>query len=73
MERRLPGESASDTPASSRRRRGEAGAWVARLEAPAVSLRATVLEGSDDRTLRRADAPKRFIIRGELVSKRARP
>ncbi len=54
VERRLPGESASDTPASSRRRRGEAGAWVARLEAPAVSLRATVLEGSDERTLRRA-------------------
>jgi hypothetical protein len=45
---------------------------VARLEAPAVSLRATVLEGSD-RTLRRANAPKRFIIRGELVSKRPRP
>ena len=29
-------------------------AWVARLEAPAVNLKATVLEGSDDRTLRRA-------------------
>jgi sortase A len=30
------------------------GSWVARLEAPAVGLSATVLEGSDDRTLARA-------------------
>jgi LPXTG-site transpeptidase (sortase) family protein len=29
------------------------GAWVARLEAPTVQLKATVLEGSDDRTLDR--------------------
>src|SRR4029079_4737232 len=27
------------------------GAWVARLEAPTVEMRATVLEGSDARTL----------------------
>ncbi len=32
----------------------ERGAWLARLEAPSVKLTATVLEGSDDRTLRRA-------------------
>jgi len=30
------------------------GAWLARLEAPSVALAATVLEGSDDRTLARA-------------------
>jgi LPXTG-site transpeptidase (sortase) family protein len=29
------------------------GAWVARLEAPTVQMKATVLEGSDDRTLDR--------------------
>jgi len=29
------------------------GAWVARLEAPTVEMKATVLEGSDDRTLDR--------------------
>jgi sortase A len=29
------------------------GAWVARLEAPSVKMSATVLEGSDDRTLAR--------------------
>jgi LPXTG-site transpeptidase (sortase) family protein len=29
------------------------GAWVARLDAPSVNLSATVLEGSDDRTLSR--------------------
>jgi len=29
------------------------GAWVARLEAPTVKMQATVLEGSDDRTLDR--------------------
>ena len=32
----------------------ERGSWLARLEAPSVDLTATVLEGSDDRTLRRA-------------------
>jgi sortase A len=30
------------------------GSWVARLEAPSAKLSATVLEGSDDKTLRRA-------------------
>lgn len=30
------------------------GTWIARLEAPTVHLSATVLEGSDDRTLARA-------------------
>ena len=46
VERRLPGESASDTPASSRRRRGEDpraarhlpwGAWNGRLGSPVIS------------------------------------
>jgi sortase A len=31
-----------------------AGTWIARLEAPSVELKATVLEGSDDVTLNRA-------------------
>ena len=54
--RRLPGESPGDAVATSGSlpRRAEPGSWVARLEAPAVALKATVLEGSDDRTLRRA-------------------
>ena len=54
--RRLPGESPDDAVGTSGTavRRLEPGAWVARLEAPAVDLKATVLEGSDDRTLRRA-------------------
>jgi sortase A len=54
--RRLPGEGPGDAVGTSGSipRRAERGGWVARLEAPAVSLRATVLEGSDDRTLRRA-------------------
>jgi LPXTG-site transpeptidase (sortase) family protein len=54
--RRLPGESPSDAVGTSGAitRTVKPGAWVARLEAPAVDLKATVLEGSDDRTLRRA-------------------
>jgi sortase A len=54
--RQLPGESRDDAvgTSGSGSRRVEPGAWVARLEAPAVALKATVLEGSDDRTLRRA-------------------
>ena len=52
MIRRLPGEDASG--AASRDRRIERGSWLARLEAPSVNLKATVLEGSDDRTLARA-------------------
>jgi LPXTG-site transpeptidase (sortase) family protein len=54
--RRLPGETPDDSVGTSGAitRHIEPGAWVARLEAPAVSLKATVLEGSDDRTLRRA-------------------
>lgn len=54
---RLPGEE----PAEDRRPVGTSGtralapgAWVARLEAPSVDLSATVLEGSDGATLRRA-------------------
>jgi LPXTG-site transpeptidase (sortase) family protein len=54
--RRLPGESPTETVGTSGAiaRNVEPGAWVARLEAPTVNLKATVLEGSDDRTLRRA-------------------
>jgi LPXTG-site transpeptidase (sortase) family protein len=54
--RQLPGEDAG-TPVGTSARRGariERGSWLARLEAPSVRLTATVLEGSDDRTLRRA-------------------
>ena len=53
---RLPGEDPNDAVGASGsfQRRADPGAWVARLEAPAVDLKATVLEGSDDRTLRRA-------------------
>ena len=50
--RRLPGEDPAETVFPGRR--VERGAWLARLEAPTVDLKATVLEGSDDRTLRRA-------------------
>src|SRR5687767_7634527 len=49
---RLPGEDASEgfTPGRRDVSRGE---WLARLEAPALDFAATVLEGTDDRTLRR--------------------
>jgi sortase A len=50
--RRLPGEDAFEAVPPDRR--VEQGSWLARLEAPAVNLKATVLEGSDDRTLGRA-------------------
>jgi sortase A len=48
----LPGDSAAtpSLPSIVHKRR----AWIARLEAPTVSLSATVLEGSDDGTLARA-------------------
>jgi LPXTG-site transpeptidase (sortase) family protein len=46
--RTLPGDSGSARHAAAPR-----GEWVARLEVPAVGLSATVLEGSDDRTLAR--------------------
>src|SRR5262245_6057748 len=53
--RRLPGESPGETRTSGATARSvRPRAWVARLEAPAVDLKATVLEGSDDGTLRRA-------------------
>jgi len=49
--RMLPGES----PDGSRPRSPlAAGTWIARLEAPSVSLAATVVEGSDEQTLSRA-------------------
>ena len=44
---RLPGEDLPEALPS-------AGTWVARLEVPSLALSATVLEGTDDRTLRRA-------------------
>lgn len=48
----LPGESSTTTtpPGSATT---APGAWIAKLEAPSVRLSATVLEGSDDGTLRR--------------------
>jgi sortase A len=51
----LPGEEATPVGTSGRAGREVVrGRWLARLEAPTVDLAATVLEGSDDRTLRRA-------------------
>lgn len=54
--RELPGEDPGAPVGTSGRpgSRIERGSWLARLEAPSVRLTATVLEGSDDRTLRRA-------------------
>jgi sortase A len=54
--RELPGEDPGGPVGTSGRfgSRLERGSWLARLEAPSVQLTATVLEGSDDRTLRRA-------------------
>jgi sortase A len=49
--RSLPGDAGSLHPARTAIERGE---WVARLEAPSIGLTATVLEGSDNRTLARA-------------------
>jgi sortase A len=49
----LPGESAPDEAAPAPAPAGR-GAWVARLEAPAVGLATTVLEGSDAATLAKA-------------------
>src|SRR5688500_8148534 len=52
--RELPGEDPGAAVGTSGRpgSRIERGSWLARLEAPSVRLTATVLEGSDDRTLR---------------------
>jgi sortase A len=47
----LPGDRGSTDPGPMAVGRGQ---WVARLEAPSIGLAATVLEGSDDRTLARA-------------------
>ena len=50
------GDSAGATKGTPRKegfRPPSAGEWVARLEAPSINLRATVLEGTDDRTLAR--------------------
>ena len=50
----LPGDAGSSTSGTSGTVAAPSrGAWVARLEAPTVQMRATVLEGSDDRTLDR--------------------
>jgi len=48
----LPGETPGDR--FHPRAALEPGTWIARLEAPSVKLAATVLEGSDERTLDRA-------------------
>jgi sortase A len=48
----LPGETPDTTPAPAPRTPLATGAWVARLDAPSVHMSATVLEGSDDGTLR---------------------
>jgi hypothetical protein len=48
------------------------GAWIARLEAASVALAATVLEGSDDPFEFIGHAPRRFIVRADLVSDEAR-
>jgi sortase A len=48
----LPGETTGND--TTRRAALPRGTWIARLDAPSVSLSATVLEGSDDRTLGRA-------------------
>jgi sortase A len=47
----LPGD--SGTPQERPRSVPTPGSWIARLEAPSVKLSTTVLEGSDDQTLRR--------------------
>src|SRR6476659_5038117 len=49
----LPGRSLPGDGPSPRATPPSTGAWVARLEAPTVQMSATVLEGSDDKTLRR--------------------
>jgi sortase A len=46
----LPGDASTATPAPPP---PAAGTWVARLEAPTIHLASTVLEGTDDATLRR--------------------
>jgi sortase A len=48
----LPGEDSDGAPSTAHPVAN--GQWVARLEAPSVEMTATVLEGSDSRTLRRA-------------------
>jgi sortase A len=53
--RLLPGESPGPENSDTRSRSPlRPGTWIARLEAPSVGLSATVIEGSDDRTLSRA-------------------
>ncbi len=50
----LPGDSAEPPDTTTNTfRPPAAGTWVARLEAPSIKLAATVLEGTDDRTLAR--------------------
>jgi sortase A len=54
-ERLLPGEGLEQVARGLEEDRAPAaGTWLARLEAPGLSLATTVLEGTDDRTLRRA-------------------
>jgi sortase A len=50
----LPGEEVTGTTGTAPPHAAiETGAWIARLEAPTVHMSATVLEGTDDATLRR--------------------
>ena len=50
---RLPGENPAERIAAASASAVEPGTWLARLEASSVALAATVLEGTDDATLRR--------------------
>ena len=63
----LPGDANSDR----RSMPGPApkpGTWLARLEAPTVQMTTTVLEGSDDATLRRGAGQDRGFARGRHPS-----
>jgi sortase A len=51
--RQLPGENDAVGTAGTASARVARGQWVAKLDAPAIQLTATVLEGTDARTLRR--------------------
>lgn len=55
VNRTLPGDGPSETAGTSGRTRSrvEAGEVVAKLDAPSVKMSATILEGTDDRTLSR--------------------
>jgi sortase A len=54
VSRTVAGPRTSHTEAARRRAAVAPGTWLARLEAPAIGLSVTVLEGADNRTLMRA-------------------